>query len=87
LPGAGFSNIFQSCCGGGGGAYNFNLLRLCGTLGVVACSNPATYTNWDGIHLTEAAYKIASDFILNQPKYTQPPFSSLTGKACPGHKH
>eukprot|EP00253_Pinus_taeda_P033086 PITA_33086 len=82
----GFNNIFQSCCGGGG-TYNFNILSLCGSEGVVACSNPSTYTNWDGIHLTEATYEIASDFILNKAGYTQPSFSSLSGKACPRLKN
>lgn len=82
MAGAGFSNTKESCCGGGG-TYNFDLFDLCGTEGVLACSNPATYTNWDGIHLTEAAYKLSSDFIVNQPKYTIPHFSSLTENACP----
>jgi hypothetical protein len=78
-----FNNIYQSCCGGGS-TYNFDLIRLCGSPGVLEYSDPTTYTNWDVIHLTETTYKTTSDFILNQPNYTQPTFNSLTGKACTG---
>jgi hypothetical protein len=35
--------------------------------GASACSNPAAHLSWDGIHLTEAAYKQITDGWLNGP--------------------
>ena len=35
--------------------------------GAYACSNPAAHLSWDGIHLTEAAYKQITDGWLNGP--------------------
>jgi phospholipase/lecithinase/hemolysin len=72
----GFTNgaPLTSCCGGGG-PYNFNLTATCGNPGVPACSNPSTYLNWDGIHLTEAAYRIIATGWLKGP-YAYPPILS-----------
>ncbi|GLJ38026.1 hypothetical protein SUGI_0774200 [Cryptomeria japonica] len=68
------SPVLQTCCGYGG-LYNFSPLRMCG-VGVGSCPNPQRYFNWDGIHLTEAAYgKIASKFIDGE--FTSPPFYSV----------
>ncbi|KAL5199905.1 hypothetical protein ABZP36_021108 [Zizania latifolia] len=65
-PGAyGFSTAFQTCCGSGGGKYNYNNNARCGMQGASACSNPAAHLSWDGIHLTEAAYKQITDGWLN----------------------
>lgn len=52
-------------------------MHTCGTPGVLACSNPERAISWDGIHFTEAAYKIISQFIINKAQYTQPPFSDM----------
>ncbi|XP_015693360.1 GDSL esterase/lipase At5g45910-like [Oryza brachyantha] len=46
----------KACCGGGG-AYNYNPAAACGSPGASACSDPSAYVNWDGVHLTDAAYK------------------------------
>jgi lysophospholipase L1-like esterase len=35
------------------------------------CTDPSAYTNWDGVHLTEAAYHAIADSILHGP-YTNP---------------
>ncbi|KAJ3701176.1 hypothetical protein LUZ61_004881 [Rhynchospora tenuis] len=59
------------CCGGGG-PYNYNSSATCGQPGVSACSNPSTYINWDGIHLTEAAYRIIATGWMKGP-YAHPP--------------
>ncbi|KAJ4818491.1 GDSL esterase/lipase [Rhynchospora pubera] len=59
------------CCGGGG-PYNYNSSATCGQPGVPACSNPSTYINWDGIHLTEAAYRIVATGWMKGP-YAHPP--------------
>ncbi|GLJ38023.1 hypothetical protein SUGI_0774110 [Cryptomeria japonica] len=66
--------VLQTCCGYGG-FYNYSPLSMCG-LGVGSCPDPQTYFNWDGVHLTEAAYrKIASKFIDGE--FTSPPFNSV----------
>ncbi|XP_062197693.1 acetylajmalan esterase-like [Phragmites australis] len=48
--------LLQACCGAGG-AYNFNMNTMCGTLGTSSCANPARRVSWDGIHLTQQAYR------------------------------
>lgn len=40
--------------------------------GAYACSNPSSSLSWDGIHLTEAAYKQIADGWVNGP-YCHPP--------------
>ncbi|KAL6641164.1 hypothetical protein ACP70R_019345 [Stipagrostis hirtigluma subsp. patula] len=44
-----------ACCGGGGGAYNFDMAAFCGAAGAAACADPSEYVSWDGVHFTEAA--------------------------------
>nr|CAB3459836.1 unnamed protein product [Digitaria exilis] len=46
----------RACCGGGG-PYNYNPEAACGSPGATVCGDPSAYVHWDGIHLTEAAYK------------------------------
>ncbi|KAM3348029.1 hypothetical protein ACQJBY_021749 [Aegilops geniculata] len=47
----------KTCCGAPGvGVYNFNLTSKCGEPGAYACKDPSNHWNWDGVHLTEAAY-------------------------------
>jgi hypothetical protein len=58
---AGADGALRDCCGGAGGKYNFNLSAACGMPGVPACANPSAYVNWDGVHLTEAAYHRVAD--------------------------
>lgn len=54
-PGATNEPPLRVCCGGGG-PYNYNLSLVCGQPGSIVCDNPFSSINWDGIHLTEAAY-------------------------------
>eukprot|EP01018_Ginkgo_biloba_P040163 Gb_16975 [translate_table: standard] len=68
-------NILKVCCGEGGD-YNFSPFRLCGTQGLEACSNPDQYFNWDGIHLTEAAYKAIAKMFLDG-EFTTPSLNSI----------
>ncbi|OEL36337.1 Acetylajmalan esterase [Dichanthelium oligosanthes] len=49
-------SLLQACCGAGG-AYNFNMNRMCGAPGTSRCANPARRVSWDGIHLTQQAYR------------------------------
>ncbi|KAF7028701.1 hypothetical protein CFC21_040570 [Triticum aestivum] len=60
----------KTCCGGGG-PYNFNPKASCGVRGSSVCADPSAYANWDGVHLTEAAYHAIADSILHGP-YTSP---------------
>ncbi|KAJ4771050.1 GDSL esterase/lipase [Rhynchospora pubera] len=63
-----------ACCGGKG-PYNCSSVVFCGERGSTVCSNPSKYVSWDGIHFTEAAYKVISDGVL-QGNYSSPPLSS-----------
>ncbi|KAL6626959.1 hypothetical protein ACP70R_030685 [Stipagrostis hirtigluma subsp. patula] len=67
----GTDGALRSCCGGGGGKYNFNLTAACGMPGVGTYGDPAAYVNWDGVHLTEAAYRRIADGWLRGP-YAHP---------------
>nr|XP_043620479.1 GDSL esterase/lipase At5g45910-like [Erigeron canadensis] len=65
------SGALTACCGGGG-PYNFNATARCGHIGSKACKDPSTYANWDGIHLTEAAYSHIATGLL-KGTFTSPP--------------
>nr|TKW14156.1 hypothetical protein SEVIR_5G148900v2 [Setaria viridis] len=71
----GADGALRACCGGGGGRYNFNLSAACGMPGVSACARLSAYVNWDGVHLTEAAYRRVTDGWLRGP-YANPPILS-----------
>ncbi|KAL6574066.1 hypothetical protein OROHE_001608 [Orobanche hederae] len=64
----GFSDetLLKACCGGGG-PYNFNNSAGCGHTGSNTCLDPKAFANWDGIHLTEAAYRHIALGLLNEP--------------------
>jgi hypothetical protein len=49
-------SLLEACCGAGG-ANNFNIKMMCGAAGTSACANPARRVSWDGIHLTQQAYR------------------------------
>ncbi|KAF9624565.1 hypothetical protein IFM89_011739 [Coptis chinensis] len=51
------SSLSKACCGNGG-SYNFDSSRMCGAEGVPVCSDPTKHVHWDGIRLTEEAYKL-----------------------------
>ncbi|KAJ3694255.1 hypothetical protein LUZ60_009735 [Juncus effusus] len=74
----GFTNgaPLRVCCGAGDGPYNYNTIAVCGDPGVMSCQNQSTYVNWDGLHLTEAAYKIIANGWLKGP-YADPPIFAL----------
>ncbi|XP_019051605.1 PREDICTED: GDSL esterase/lipase At5g03980-like [Nelumbo nucifera] len=55
----------QKACCGTGGDYNFDLTKMCGAPGVPVCPDPETRVSWDGIHLTEKAYKYMADFLMH----------------------
>ncbi|CAL4966019.1 unnamed protein product [Urochloa decumbens] len=74
---AGFDgrSTLQACCGAGG-EYNYNPIAACGFPGATSCADPSRSVNWDGIHLTEAAYRAIVGAWLYGP-YAQPPIRSL----------
>ncbi|CAL4993054.1 unnamed protein product [Urochloa decumbens] len=49
-------SLLQACCGAGG-AHNFKMNLMCGAPGTSTCSDPARRVSWDGIHLTQQAYR------------------------------
>ncbi|XP_019162133.1 PREDICTED: GDSL esterase/lipase At5g45910-like [Ipomoea nil] len=71
-----YDGVLAACCGGGG-PYNFNNSARCGHVGSKACGNPSAFANWDGIHLTEAAYRlIAKALLITGPfQFTSPPLT------------
>lgn len=69
---AGFSGGVLTACCGGGGPYNFNYSARCGHAGSTACSRPSTYLNWDGIHLSEAGYRLIAQALIEGP-FSSPP--------------
>ncbi|XP_057970417.1 GDSL esterase/lipase At3g48460 [Malania oleifera] len=75
----GFREPFKACCGSGGGPYNFAVYAACGSPSSSSCANPSQYINWDGVHLTEAMYKVIADSIL-QGSFCHPPFEYLLSR-------
>nr|GLL38796.1 acetylajmalan esterase-like [Ipomoea trifida] len=63
----GFNNesLLKACCGTGG-KYNFDGSKTCGSDGVSACSNPAQYVHWDGIHLTDKSYLRMTEILIRK---------------------
>ncbi|XP_042478669.1 GDSL esterase/lipase At1g28570-like [Macadamia integrifolia] len=73
----GFSGSAVKACCGGGGQYNVEQSNPCGSPGASVCSDPSSYVSWDGIHLTEAAYRrMAMGFI--QGPYIVPPHINMS---------
>ncbi|XP_039126048.1 GDSL esterase/lipase ACHE-like [Dioscorea cayenensis subsp. rotundata] len=84
----GFEKPLRTCCGYGGGDYNFGFNVRCGDKGIVegeevllgkSCSHPEKSIIWDGVHYTEAANKWVFNEIATG-KYSHP--SLPLCKAC-----
>ncbi|KAG8063287.1 hypothetical protein GUJ93_ZPchr0003g18343 [Zizania palustris] len=56
-------SVLRACCGDGG-HYNSKSLFSCGLPSSSVCTDPSTYISWDGLHLTEAAYKLVAHHML-----------------------
>nr|XP_043626518.1 GDSL esterase/lipase At1g28580-like [Erigeron canadensis] len=74
----GFTNGALKACCGGGGPFNYNPSIACADPTSTSCAQPDTYVNWDGLHLTEAAYKVIFKSLF-EGSFTSPKFNSL----CP----
>lgn len=66
--------VLHACCGGGG-PYNANFTVHCTEPGAVQCPDPSRYVSWDGLHMTEAVYRIMARGILDGP-FAAPPIMS-----------
>ncbi|XP_044440372.1 acetylajmalan esterase [Triticum aestivum] len=76
-PALGFDeNSTHTACCGAGGRYNYDERRMCGVEGTAACADPSAYVSWDGIHMTQAAYKEMSRLIYHG-RYLQPQILSF----------
>ncbi|MCE3215835.1 hypothetical protein HAX54_003684 [Datura stramonium] len=62
---------------GSGGPYNFNASAQCGNYPATSCEDPNQCVNWDGHHLTEAAYRWITKSLLEGP-FTYPPIKNLS---------
>ncbi|XP_049407221.1 acetylajmalan esterase-like [Solanum stenotomum] len=58
-------NSLQKACCGTSGKYNYNTSRTCGAPGVPVCVDPSTHISWDGIHLTQEAYKWLARWLID----------------------
>ncbi|XP_010912671.3 GDSL esterase/lipase At1g31550 [Elaeis guineensis] len=65
------SSPLPACCGGGG-PYNFNSFLQCGNPGSNVCADPSSYVTWDGMHMTEAAYRKIATGLLEGPNAVPP---------------
>ncbi|CAN4077146.1 unnamed protein product [Withania somnifera] len=60
-----YKNSLQKACCGIGGDYNYDRSKKCGAPGVPVCVDPSTHFSWDGLHLTQAAYRWAARWLIN----------------------
>ncbi|KAL6546528.1 hypothetical protein OROMI_022249 [Orobanche minor] len=74
----GFTNGGLRACCGAGGSYNYNASALCGIQPSTCCDDPSSFASWDGLHFTDAAYKLITQGLLEGP-YTIPHMTTI----CP----
>ncbi|KAF8393787.1 hypothetical protein HHK36_019985 [Tetracentron sinense] len=72
-----FSGGSLAACCGVGGPYNYNQWIQCGDRGARVYADPSLYANWDGQHMTEAAYQIIASYILEPFKERLSPASNV----------
>ncbi|KAI3744342.1 hypothetical protein L1987_57421 [Smallanthus sonchifolius] len=77
----GFVERFKTCCGIGGGKYNFNPRGTCGAPRTSSCKHPSRYMSWDGLHVTEGLSRVVSKLFLDGA-FAQPPFTYLLKKVA-----
>lgn len=51
-------------------------MAICGSPLSNVCNNPSSYVSWDGVHLTEAAYRLIAKGLLQGP-YAIPRMNEL----------
>ncbi|KAK8515139.1 hypothetical protein V6N12_001298 [Hibiscus sabdariffa] len=63
---SGFKETLKVCCGSGG-PYNYNTSISCGSPSLKrSCNDPSSYISWDGIHYTEATYKLVATAVFEE---------------------
>ncbi|KAG0465574.1 hypothetical protein HPP92_019738 [Vanilla planifolia] len=72
----GLSRVPLAACCGGGGPYNYNYNVECGDWNSTVCDDPSSYIYWDGVHLTEAAYRVIAKGIIEGP-FSFPPLKEI----------
>ncbi|KAK9074505.1 hypothetical protein SSX86_007103 [Deinandra increscens subsp. villosa] len=79
----GFIERFKTCCGSGGGEFNFipSPNSTCGAPGTSSCKDPSRYMSWDGLHVTEGLNRVLSKMFLDGA-FAQPSFPYLLEKAA-----
>ncbi|WJX87967.1 acetylajmaline esterase [Trifolium repens] len=60
------NEILKACCGSSA-PYNVDVKKPCGTADTAVCSDPSKQINWDGAHLTEAAYRMIAKGLVEGP--------------------
>ena len=65
-----------ACCGDGG-PHNSGVLFSCNATSVL-CPDASEHISWDGLRLTEAAYRFVARGVLDGP-YAAPPILSTCG--------
>ncbi|THU55644.1 hypothetical protein C4D60_Mb11t08740 [Musa balbisiana] len=58
-------SLHKACCGAGE-PYNFDINLMCGLPGTETCTEPSKYVSWDGIHLTQEAYRVMAQSLIMQ---------------------
>uniref|UniRef100_N1R0R5 GDSL esterase/lipase n=1 Tax=Aegilops tauschii TaxID=37682 RepID=N1R0R5_AEGTA len=81
--GFGAAAATKACCGAGGGAYNFDMDRICGAPGTAVCARPEEHLSWDGVHLTQHAYKVMTELLYHRGLASPAPEDSSTMSAAP----
>ncbi|XP_047971681.1 GDSL esterase/lipase At1g28590-like [Salvia hispanica] len=72
----GFTKGALIACCGSGGPYNFDRASMCGSKGSSTCEDPSLHASWDGLHWTEAAYRLIADGLL-RGSFTIPPLHAF----------
>ncbi|TVU35966.1 hypothetical protein EJB05_17873 [Eragrostis curvula] len=70
----GFTVPRNACCGSDA-PHNCSLSIMCGNPGSSVCPDPSKYISWDGLHFTEASYKVVIQGVLGG--YATPPLSEI----------
>ena len=56
--------LHRACCGAGDDEYNFGGSKRCGSDGVQVCPDANKRVSWDGVHLTQHAYQLMANWLL-----------------------
>ncbi|KAI3857360.1 hypothetical protein MKW92_000654 [Papaver armeniacum] len=80
-----FKNGALKACCGGEGPYDCNKDVPCGSVNARVCDDPSTYVNWDGVHLTEAAYRFLANVLIEENHQFFFPAAKIIGATTTHH--